>query len=87
MVKELKYLLYLFVIFLFLFLTLKYYFSDINKKNSYRLYNSVNEKILNYSSNLPFLEKDTDSIIQYIKKNIDKNKKDYNFWKLIRRDE
>ncbi len=39
MLKELKYLLYLFVIALFIFLSLKYYFSDDNKKNHIDLIN------------------------------------------------
>ena len=82
MLKELKYLLYLFVITLFFFLSLKYYFSDDNKKNSYRSLKLIDKKILNYSKNLILLKNDTVSIVEYVEKTIDKNKKNYNFWKL-----
>ena len=87
MLKELKYLLYLFVILLFFFLSLKYYFSDNNIKNSYRSYKQVNEKIVNYSQNVILLKSDTINIVEYVEKTIDKNKKDYNFWKLINNNE
>ena len=87
MLKELKYLLYLFVILLFFFLSLKYYFSDDNKKNSYRSYKQVDEKIINYSQNIILLKSDTIDIVEYVEKTIDKNKKNYNFWKLINNNE
>ena len=87
MLKELKYLLYLFVIILFFFLSLKYYFSDDNKKNSYRSYNQISKKITKYSQNLILLKSDTINIVEYVEKTIDKNKKNYNFWKLINNNE
>tara|TARA_B110000902_G_scaffold212079_1_gene243085 strand:+ start:211 stop:474 length:264 start_codon:yes stop_codon:yes gene_type:complete len=87
MLKELKYLLYLFVITLFIFLSLKYYFSEDNKKNSYRSYKSLGEKITNHSKNVILLKSDTIDIVEYVEKNIDKNKKNYNFWKLINNNE
>ena len=87
MLKELKYLLYLLVITLFFFLSLKYYFSDDNKKNSYRSYKQVDEKIISYSQNIILLKSDTIDIVEYVEKTIDKNKKNYNFWKLINNNE
>ena len=87
MIKELKYLLYLFVITLFFFLSLKYYFSDDNKKNSYRSLKLVDQKIYNYSQNLILLKNDTTDIVEYVEKTTDKNKKNYNFWKLINNNE
>ncbi|MDB9936606.1 hypothetical protein OAD13_01000 [Candidatus Pelagibacter sp.] len=87
MLKELKYLFFLFVISIFLFLSLKYYFSENNKKNSYRTLKLVDEKISNYSKNLILLKSDTINIVEYVEKTIDKNKKNYNFWKLINNDE
>jgi len=87
MLKELKYLLYLFVITLFFFLSLRYYFSDDNKKNSYRSFKQVDEKIINYSQNIILLKSDTIDIVEYVEKTIDKNKKNYNFWKLINNNE
>ena len=59
MIKELKYLFFILIISLFIFLTLKYYFSDNNKKNSYRSYKQLDEKIINYSKNVILLENDT----------------------------
>ena len=87
MLKELKYFLYLLVITLFFFLSLKYYFSDDNKKNSYRSYKQVDEKITMYSQNIILLKSDTIDIVEYVEKTIDKNKKNYNFWKLINNNE
>ena len=83
MLKELKYFLYFFLIILFFFLSLKYYFSDDNKKNSYRSYKQVDEKIIKYSQSLILLKNDTVDIVEYVEKTINKNKKNYNFWKLI----
>ena len=83
MLKELRYLLYFLIIILFIFLSLKYYFSDDNKKNSYRSYKQLDEKIIRYSENLILLKSDTHAIVEYVEKTIDKNKKNYNFWKLI----
>ena len=65
MFKEIKNLLFIFIICLFLFLTGKYYFSDSNKKKSYRSLNSIDEKIIIYSEKLPILEDDTKNIIEY----------------------
>ena len=87
MLKELKYFLFLFVISLFFFLSLKYYFSDDNKKNSYRSFKQVDKKIFNYSQNVILLKNNTTDIVEYVEKTIDKNKKNYNFWKLINNNE
>ena len=87
MLKELKYLLYLLIIILFFFLSLKYYFSDNNKKNSYRSYKQVDKKITMYTQNIILLKSDTIDIVEYVEKTIDKNKKNYNFWKLIKNNE
>ena len=86
MLKELKYLLFLIVIVLFFFLSFKYYFSNENKKNSYRSLKNIEDKTKNYSRNLILLKSDTINIVEYIEKSIDKNKKNYNFWKLINND-
>ena len=83
MFKELKYFFFISVIFLFIFLTLKYYFSDLNKKNSYRSLKSINSKIISYSQNLILLSNNTNNVVEYAEQNINKNKKDYNFWNLI----
>ena len=87
MIKELKYLFFIVIIFLFFFLTLNYYFSDNNKKNSYRSYKQVDEKITMYIQNIILLKSDTIDIVEYVEKTIDKNKKNYNFWNLIKNNE
>ena len=86
MLKEVKYLIFIFLIALFTFFTLKYYFSDDYKKKSYRSFNKIEEKITEYSNNLPILESDTVNIIEYVNQNKD-NKKKFNFWKLLENDE
>ena len=68
---------------LFLFFTSKYYFSDINKKISYRSLNNINKQINIYSKDLPKLEDDTKNIIEYVKNTQTKNKKKYHFWDLL----
>ena len=87
MIKELKYIFYLLVIFFFIFFTGKYYFSDENKKNSYRSILSTDNKINIYTVNLQTLKSDTENIIEYIENNTNQNKKTYNFWKLLIDDE
>ena len=80
MLKEIKYLLFVLIIGMFLFFTGRYYFSDQNIKNSYRSFNQINEKIDIYSRNLPTLENYTQDILEYVKQS--KNK----FWKLLEND-
>ena len=87
MLKEIKYLFFIIVIILFVFLTGKYYFSDENKKKSYRSYNNISEKINTFAEKLPILENDTNQIIEYVERSQDKNKKKFNFWKLLESDE
>jgi|TARA_B110001452_G_scaffold183685_1_gene154395 hypothetical protein len=83
MIKELKYLFFVIIILLFIFLVFRYYISDENKKKSYRSLKLNNEKIFDYSKNLILLKSDTKNIVKYVEKTIDNNKKNYNFWKLI----
>ena len=83
MLKELKYAVYLFVIFFFIFFTAKYYFSDENKKKSYRSFQSIDKKNAAFASNLYILESDTENIIEYVENNVGQNKKTYYFWKLL----
>tara|TARA_X000000368_G_C22983276_1_gene690916 strand:- start:1096 stop:1359 length:264 start_codon:yes stop_codon:yes gene_type:complete len=87
MFKEIKYLIFMFIICLFLFLTGKYYFSDTNKKNSYRSLTTIDDKIKTYSKELPVLEDDTINIIEYVEQSNIKKKKKFNFWKLLENNE
>ena len=83
MLREIKYLIFIFIICLFLFFTLRYYFSDTNKKNSYRSLSSIDEKIEIYSNKLAILEDDTNNIIEYVEQTNTEKKKKFNFWKLL----
>ena len=83
MFKEIKYLILIIIICLFLFLSVRYYFSDTNKKNSYRSMNHIDEKIKIYAENLPVLDDDTKNIIEYVEQSNNKKKKKFNFWKLL----
>ena len=83
MTKELKYLFYILVILFTLFLTIKYYFSDNNEKNSYRSIKKIDQIITKHSEKLILLKNDTSEILEYVERSTDKDKKNYNFWKLI----
>jgi len=86
MLKEIKYLIFIVIISLFLFFTGKYYFSDENIKKSYRAQKNIDEKIKTYAKNLPILKNDTNNIIEYVKQSDKKKKKKFNFWKLLEND-
>tara|TARA_B100001057_G_scaffold392440_1_gene401012 strand:- start:4623 stop:4886 length:264 start_codon:yes stop_codon:yes gene_type:complete len=87
MIKEIRYLIFLIVIFLFLFFTLKYYFSDSYKKKSYRSLANIGNKIETYSKKIPVLDDDTQNSIEYVKNTQTKKKKKYHFWKLLDKNE
>ena len=87
MLKEIKYFIFIFIICLFLFLTGRHYFSDTNKKNSYRSLQNIDQKINTYSKNIPVLEDDTKNIIEYVEQSSTKKKKKFNFWKLLETNE
>ncbi len=87
MLKEIKYFIFIFIICLFLFLTGRYYFSDTNKKKSYRSLQNIDQKINTYSENIPILEDDTKNIIEYVEQSSTKKKKKFNFWKLLETNE
>ena len=86
MIKELKYLFFLIVIFLFLFFSLRYYFSDHNNKNSYRSLSNVDKSIEKTKNNLTFLKNNTDYIIEFVEYKNTKKIKKYSFWKLLYND-
>ena len=87
MLKEIKYLILILIIFLFIFFISRYYFSDINKKNSYRSLNDIDKKINIFSNKIPIIENDTKNIIEYTKNTKNKKKKKYFFWNLISKDD
>ena len=83
MIKELKYFLYAITIVGFVFFILNYYFSDENKKYSYRSTKVFDSKIVKYSKTLQILESDTEKIVEYVENTFNKDKKKYKFWELI----
>ena len=83
MKNEFKYFFYVFTIIGFIFFIGKYYFSDKNKKNSYRSIKLFEKKVIEYSNNLKTLDSDTDNIIEYIENSQIKDKKKYRFWELL----
>ena len=87
MLKKIKFFFFVFIICFFLFFTTKYYFSDLNKKNSYRSFNSIDKKLNVYAEKLPVLEDDTKDIIEYVEESNSKKKKKFNFWKLLESNE
>ena len=86
MIKEIKYLIFIIIITVFIYFTGKYYFSDENIKKSYRSYKNNDEKIKNYSKQLPILENNTQDVIEYVNQTNTKKKKKFNFWKLLEND-
>ena len=83
MKKELKYFFYVVSVLGFLIFIGSYYFSDKNKKNSYRSTKLYENKITNYNKNLITLESDTNEIIEYVENNLNQNEKRYKFWDLL----
>ena len=86
MKKELKFFFYVATILGFLIFVGSYYFSDNNKKNSYRSSKLYDSKIIEYNNELLILESDTEDIIEYVENNLNKDKKKYKFWELFNND-
>ena len=84
--KELKYFFYVATILGFLIFVGSYYFSDNNKKNSYRSTKLYDSKIIEYNNELLILGSDTEDIIEYVENNLNKDKKKYKFWELFNND-
>ena len=83
MLKEFKYLIFLIVIFFFIFFTLRYYFSDQNKKNSYTSLNQIDKKIEKSMNDLILLKNDTENIIDFVEYKNNKKTEKYSFWELL----
>ena len=87
MFKEIKYLFFVIIIFFFVFLTVRFYFSDENFKKSYRSISQLDEKIKESEKDLILLNNNTDNIIEFVEYKNDKKIKKFSFWKLIYNDE
>jgi len=84
--EELKYFLYVSTILGFIIFVGTYYFSDKNKKYSYRSIKLYNNKIIKYNDNLITLESNTENITEYVESNLNKDKEKYKFWELLNHD-
>ena len=87
MIKELKYLFFLIVIFFFIFFTVRFYFSDENIKKSYRSISLLDKKINETEDSLILLKNDTENIIEFVEYKNNKKTKKYSFWKLLYNDD
>ena len=85
MIKEIKYLFYLIVFSIFIFLVINYYFSDYYEKKSNRKISNFLDKFNSKNIDLPLIKSDTKNIIEY-KNNSDQiiNTKQRKFWDLIK---
>ncbi len=84
MIKELKFFFFIIVIIFFLIFTGRFYFSDENKKNTFKSINNINSKINAFSKNLITLNNDTNDIIEHVENEKNNDKKKYYFWELLR---
>ena len=88
MIKEVKYIVYLFIIFFSIFFVIKFYLSENNLKRSNKVIlqhkNELNKKF----NNLHIIKNDTNNIIVYTNEVEDfKNKKPRKFWDLLKTNE
>jgi len=85
MIKEVKYLVYLLIIFFSIFFVIKFYLSESNFKRSNKVILQHRNELDNKFNNLPIIKNDTNNIIVYTNEVEDfKNKKSRNFWDLLK---
>ena len=87
MIKEFKIVFFILVIIIFLIFTGGFYFSDKNKKNTFKSINNINSKINTFSKNLIVLKNDTNDIIERIENEKNNDKKKYYFLELLKNDD
>ena len=85
MIKEIRYLFYLVVLSIFIFLVINYYFSDYYEKKSYIKISNFLDNFDSKNIDLPLIKSDTKNIIEY-KINFDEiiDSKQRKFWELIK---
>ena len=86
MYKKVKNIFYIIAFFIFIFLTVIFYFSDQNIKSINKSRALYPNKLNNDIQNLTLLKNDTTNIIEY-RSDIEvyiKKKKNYTFWDLIK---
>ena len=86
MIKEIKYIFFVFIISLFIFFTVKYYIYDEFEKKYYKSINNLDSKLDLKKNSLIKLDSDTDNIIEYIDEKENKEKK-LSFWDLIKNED
>ena len=86
MIKEIKYIFFVFIISLFIFFTVKYDISDEFEKKYYKSINNLDSKLDLKKNSLIKLDSDTDNIIEYIDEKENKEKK-LSFWDLIKNED
>ena len=84
MIKEFKIVFFILVIIIFLIFTGGFYFSDKNKKNTFKSINNINSKISTFSKNLIVLKNDTNDVIEHIENEKNNDKKKYYFLELLK---
>ena len=82
MLKEIKYFIYIFTIILFFFLTIKFYLSETNIKNTHTSINYKDENININDLDLKVLKNNTVDIIEYVDNQLD-DEEEYKFWELL----
>jgi len=88
MLKEIKYVVYLFTIFFFIFFVIKFYISENNIKRSNKIIFQYQNELNKQFSNLPIIKDDTNDIIEYTNEVEEfKNKKQRRFWDLLKTNE
>ena len=88
MLKEAKYVVYLFTIFFFIFFVVKFYLSENNIKWSNKVMLQYQNVLDKKFINLPIIKDDTNDIIEYTNEIEDfKNKKQRKFWDLLKSSE
>ena len=88
MIKEVKYLVYLFIIFFSIFFVVKFYLSENNLKRSNKVILQHKNELNKKYNNLPIIKNDTNNIIVYTNEVEDfKNKKPRKFWDLLKTNE
>ena len=88
MIKEVKYLVYLLIIFFSIFFVIKFYLSENNFKRSNKVILQHRNELDNKFNNLPIIKNDTNNIIVYTNEVEDfKNKKPRKFWDLLKTNE
>ena len=88
MLKEVKYVIYLFTIFFSIFFVVKFYLSENNFNRSNKVIFQYQKEIDKNFNNLPIIKDDTNDIIEYTNEIEEfKNKKQRRFWDLLKTNE